>query len=73
LDVFDLRERVIDQYVEYVKSFYSIREPTTREFVADYLKAGRLWPEPLVQLNPSFQPGALAASARPTRWRWSRP
>jgi len=58
LDVFKLRERVVDQYAEYVRSFYSIREPSTREFVDDFLKAGKLWPEPLVQLNPSFQPGA---------------
>jgi superfamily II DNA/RNA helicase len=58
VDVFDVRERVVGQYAEYVRGFLSIREPSTRAFVDDYLRAGRLWPEPLVQLNPSFQPGA---------------
>jgi hypothetical protein len=58
VDVFDVRERVIGQYADYVRGFFSIREPSTRAFVNEYLESGHLWPEPLVQLNPSFQPGA---------------
>jgi hypothetical protein len=33
--VFDLRERVIDHYSEYVRSFYSIRDPKIREPVRE--------------------------------------
>jgi ATP-dependent helicase YprA (DUF1998 family) len=58
LDVFDLRQRVVGRYASYVRSFLTIREPRTREFVEGYLEKGSLWPEPLVQLNPSFKPGA---------------
>lgn len=58
MDVFALRNQVVDQYAGYVRSFLAIRDPDTRGFVDAHLEAGRLWPEPLVQLNPSFQPGA---------------
>jgi len=58
VDVFELRDRVVDDYAKYVRSFLTIGNPATRSFVDSYLSAGNLWPEPLVQLNPSFEPGA---------------
>ena len=58
MDVFDLHAQIIDQYRRYVRSFFTVRDPDTRRFVDGYFSSGRLWPEPLVQLNPSFQPGA---------------
>ena len=58
MDVFELRDRVVGDYAEYVRSFLTIRDPGTRAFVDGYLGAGSLWPEPLVQLNPAFEPGA---------------
>ena len=58
MDVFGVRDAVVGQYAEYVRGFFSIREPSTRDFVDRYLREGHLWPDPLVQLNPSFQPGA---------------
>jgi ATP-dependent helicase YprA (DUF1998 family) len=58
MDVFDLRARVVDEYAKYVRSFLQIRQPETHAFVDEYLGSGRLWPAPLVQLNPSFKPGA---------------
>ncbi|MBX5493573.1 MAG: DEAD/DEAH box helicase, partial [Chloroflexi bacterium] len=58
MDVFDLRDRVVGEYAEYVRSFLQVRKPETRAFVDEYLGSGRLWPAPLVQLNPSFKPGA---------------
>ena len=58
MDVFDLRERVVGQYADYVRSFLTVRTPETRAFIDRYLEEGALWPEPLVQLNPSFQRGA---------------
>jgi len=47
MDVFELRKRVVDRYDSYVRSFLTIREPSTREFVDGYLNSGALWPEPL--------------------------
>jgi hypothetical protein len=58
VDVFELRDRVVGDYANYVRSFLTIGNPATRGFVDGYLTAGNLWPEPLVQLNPSFEPGA---------------
>lgn len=57
MDVFDLRERVVEEYASYVTSFFTIRDERIRRLVADELRAGALWPEPLVQLNPAFEPG----------------
>lgn len=58
MDVFELRDQVVGQYAEYVRSFMRISEPTTEAFVEDYLNEGNLWPEPLVQLNPAFKPAS---------------
>ena len=41
-----------------VKSFIQIRDEKIRTHVDQRLEEGMLWPEPLVQLNPSFEPGA---------------
>jgi ATP-dependent helicase YprA (DUF1998 family) len=58
MDVFELHQRVVDHYASYVRSFLAIREPDTQAFVGQYLAERNLWPEPLIQLNPSFEPGA---------------
>jgi hypothetical protein len=57
MDVFSLRDRVVDDYQRYVRGFVSVSEPNARRFVENYFDAETLWPEPLVQLNPSFEPG----------------
>src|SRR5690606_23966722 len=56
-DVFELRNRVIRDYAEYVQSFVTIRDRRIRESVDRETASGLLWPEPLIQLNPSFQQG----------------
>lgn len=55
MDVFALRSRLIGDYAEYVRSFIAIRDPRIREQVDRELTAGRLWPDPLIQLNPTFE------------------
>src|SRR5919197_1841500 len=57
MDVFELRKTVVDEYSAYIKSFLRIKDPEIKRFVDDELESGRLWPDPLVQLNPSFEPG----------------
>jgi ATP-dependent helicase YprA (DUF1998 family)/very-short-patch-repair endonuclease len=56
MNVFELRERVLDDYHRYVESFLNIRDHRIAEFVSGELERGALWPEALVQLNPSYQP-----------------
>ena len=57
MDVFGVRDQVVAEYSAYVESFLTIGDPTINAFVSDELGSGRLWPHPLVGLNPSFEPG----------------
>ena len=57
MDVFGLRDRLVDDYASYIKSFIHIRESRIDEKVDTSLKEGLLWPNPLIQLNPSFETG----------------
>ena len=57
MDVFDLRDRLVSDYRSYTRSFIKIRDPRIKEFVEGILGAEGFWPEPLLQLNPTFRPG----------------
>jgi len=57
MDVFGLRDQVIQDYADYVRSFVRIRDGRINEFVQTSLQAEVLWPQPLIQMNPSFEPG----------------
>ena len=65
LDVFNLRERVVGEYRDYVRSFINVHDDRIDEFVSRRLEEGELWPDAVLQLNPAFevdQPlGKLAA------------
>lgn len=57
MDVFDLQSHVVSSYENYVKSFYQFRDQQISDFVNKELGDGRLWPHPLIQLNPAYAPG----------------
>ena len=57
MDVFDLRKRLVSDYRDYTRSFIKIRDPRIKGFVDHVLDAEGFWPEPLLQLNPTFSPG----------------
>ena len=57
MDVFDLRSRLVADYQSYTRSFIKIRDSRIAEHVDNALNAGAFWPEPLLQLNPTFLPG----------------
>ena len=57
MDVFRLRGQMICDYADYVRSFVRIRDARVDDFVQANLRAEVLWPQPLVQMNPSFEPG----------------
>src|SRR3954452_19425779 len=57
MDVFDLRKRLVDDYASYTRSFIKIADPIICTKVYSELDAGAFWPEPLLQLNPTFRPG----------------
>ncbi|MCC6697944.1 MAG: DEAD/DEAH box helicase [Candidatus Hydrogenedentes bacterium] len=57
MDVFDLRNRLVDDYARYTRSFIKIADERILARVNQALDDGALWPEPLLQLNPTFLPG----------------
>ncbi|HEY9076218.1 MAG TPA: DEAD/DEAH box helicase [Anaerolineaceae bacterium] len=57
MQVFDLRNALIHDYSTYISSFIRIRDPRIQQYVNQCIDEGLLWPDPLIQLNPSFQPG----------------
>jgi ATP-dependent helicase YprA (DUF1998 family) len=57
MDVFDLRNRLVADYADYTRSFIKIADPRIDAKVEQELQQGALWPEPLLQLNPTFLSG----------------
>lgn len=57
--MFLLRQQLVGDFREYINSFLNVRHPEIKDYIRQELDAGALWPEPLVQLNPSFAPGHL--------------
>ena len=66
LDVFALRDSVVDEYRRFATSFTTIHAEDIREQVAAIYAEDRYWPEPLIQINPSYRRstdvGALVAN-----------
>jgi hypothetical protein len=57
VDVFGLRDRLVTDYADFTRSFINIRDDRISGVVEDELRRGLLWPDPLIQLNPGFEPG----------------
>ncbi len=57
MDVFQLRNRLVGDYGSYVGSFIRIKDPRIESEVRRSIDDGLLWPDPLIQLNPSFEAG----------------
>lgn len=57
MDVFNLCNNVIGDYGTYVRSFLTIRDERIDQLVREEMDGGFLWPDPLIQLNPSFESG----------------
>ncbi len=55
MNVFHTHASIIEDYSSYIRSFISIADPDIRQVVDRALSTGKLWPEPLLQFNPSFE------------------
>ena len=53
MDVFALRDRLVDDYASYIRSFIKIANPRIQSKVDAALDTGAFWPEPLLQLKPA--------------------
>lgn len=58
MDVFALRDTLIKDYRDYVSSFIRVRDQRIRQKVDSWFDQGRLWPDPMIGLNPTFAAGA---------------
>jgi len=55
MDAFRLHRKVLGDYHDYVRSFIHIQDERIRATVREQVAGGRLWPEPLLQLNPAYE------------------
>jgi superfamily II DNA/RNA helicase len=55
LDIFALRDFVVDEYKHFATSFTTIHAPDIKAQVEAIYAEGRYWPEPLIQINPSYK------------------
>lgn len=58
LDIFSLRDSIVREYSKFATSFTTIRADDIRAQVEAIYAQGRFWPDPLIQINPSYKRGA---------------
>ncbi|GIX15834.1 MAG: RNA helicase [Rhodothalassiaceae bacterium] len=57
MNVFEFRDRLIEDYKRFSRSFTRIRAEDVRRAVDAEYERGRFWPAPLIQINPNFAAG----------------
>jgi len=55
MDVFSLRDSVVNEYRAFATSFTTIHAPDLKQKVDALYGENRFWPEPLLQINPSYR------------------
>src|SRR5690242_18254252 len=55
MDVFSLRDAVVGEYKKFATSFTTIRADDIRQQIQAIYGTERYWPEPLIQINPSYK------------------
>ncbi|AEI64560.1 DEAD/DEAH box helicase [Corallococcus macrosporus] len=55
MDVFSLRDAVVNEYKQFATSFTTIHADDIRSQIQAIYAQERYWPEPLIQLNPSYK------------------
>jgi len=61
VDIFRVRDRLIEDYREFTGSFVDIHDKTIREHVAERMANSYQWPDPWLSLNPSFASGGTVS------------
>lgn len=57
MDAFQLHQKVISNYRNYLKSFIDIKDPRIKQKAEEAFEEKGFLPEPLIQFNPSFDRG----------------
>ena len=55
LDVFSLRDSIVSEYKNFATSFTTIFADDLRQQIEAIYATDRFWPEPLIQINPSYR------------------
>ena len=62
MNVFEFRQTLVNEYAQFTRSFTRIKADDIRAFVDAEYASQKYWPEPLIQVNPNFQPGGSVES-----------
>ncbi|GAA5175592.1 DEAD/DEAH box helicase [Niveibacterium umoris] len=57
MDVFQFRAHVVTEYEQFTRSFTRIRADDIRQHVDREYQSQKYWPEPLIQINPTYRSG----------------
>src|SRR6516225_3887614 len=57
MDVFGVRDRLIEDYRDFTGSFVDIHDKSIADHVRDRMARGYQWPDPWLSLNPNFASG----------------
>jgi superfamily II DNA/RNA helicase len=57
MNILNFHKSLISNYKSYIQSFLNIKDSSILKFVDDEIHKNKLWPEPLVQFNPTFEKG----------------
>ena len=55
MEIFKLHADIMGDYTSYIESFVNIQDEDISTAVEHELSSGKLWPDPLIQFNPSFE------------------
>lgn len=55
MNVFDIHSGIVSDYASYIGSFINIADDAIASAVKSALAEGKLWPQPLLQFNPSYE------------------
>ena len=61
MDIFHVRDRLVEDYREFTGSFVDIHDKAIRDHVAERMANGYQWPDPWLSLNPSFASGGTVS------------
>ncbi len=61
MDVFAIRDELIEDYRSFTGSFVAPRDPHIQKFLEKELAGGAQWPDPWLSLNPNFAPGGTVS------------
>jgi superfamily II DNA/RNA helicase/very-short-patch-repair endonuclease len=57
MDIFGFRKSIVKDFRSYTEGFLTVRDSRLNQFIQAEMDKGFLHPDPLLQLNPLFEPG----------------